>query len=451
MLDIKNFISAIGQIAEEKGIPQEKILEIIEVAIATAYKKDYGKKGQVIKAKLNPETGAVNFWQSKTVVDDTLVYFEEEKKEEELPKEGLDESREEKERREKREEMEMAEGKDESGRVKFNPEKHILLEEAKKENSKLGIGDELVIPLEIQEGYGRIAAQTAKQVLMQKIRESERECIREEYKSKEGEIVSGIVQRIENRNVFLDIGKTFGVLTREEQVPGEFYKIGQRLKVFVVKVEETFKGPVIFLSRAYPRLVSRLFELEVPEIADGQVEVKSIAREAGSRTKIAVFSSKEGIDPIGATVGQKGTRVMGVINELGGEKIDIIEYSEKPEKYVANALAPAKVVDVRIIGKNKVLAIVPEDQLSLAIGKEGQNVRLAAKLTGWKIDVKGENDNEGIERAEKAEAESQGLKQDAKKEEVKEEKKLSPTKPEKSLRKQSLRKRNVRSVFKLGH
>ncbi len=429
MFDLKNFTSAIGQIAEEKGISRDKVMEIIEAAIATAYKKDYGKKGQIIKAKLNPETGALNFWQVKIVVDDSVVFFEEEVEEQKEEKDKRD-------KREKREDIEAAEAADEQGKVRFNSEKHMLLEEIKKENPEVKLGDEITTPLDVKEDYGRIAAQTAKQVLMQKIRESERDSIREEYKSKEGEIVSGIVQRMENRNVFLDIGKTFGVLTREEQVPGEFYRIGQRLKVFIVKVEETSKGPVIFLSRAYPRIISKLFELEVPEIADGQVEIKSIAREAGSRTKIAVFSSKEEIDPIGATVGQKGTRVMGVINELGGEKIDIIEYSAKPEKYVANSLSPAKVIDVKIIEKNKVLVIVPEDQLSLAIGKDGQNVRLAAKLTGWKIDVKGEEDKEGIERVvasseiaeDKSEKKPALVKDAADKEEVKKTKTTKKTK-----------------------
>ena len=374
--DIKNFSSAIAQIAEEKGISPEKVWETIEMAIAAAYKKDYGKKGQVIKAKLNPETGEIKFWQVKTVVDKKMIYSEEELEKLKdyhppttLPAEG--------------------EVPTEEKKVRFNPEKHIMLEEAKKIKPKIKSGQELEILLEPKGDYGRIAAQTAKQVIMQRIRESERESIFAEYKSKEGEIISGIVQRIEGRNVFFDIGKTLGILPREEQVPGEFYRPGQRLKIFVLKVEQTPKGPIIFLSRAYPKLVSKLFELEVPEISAGQVQIKSIAREAGSRTKIAVASTFEGIDPIGASVGQRGTRVQAVINELGGEKIDIIEYSEDPEKYIANSLSPAKILEVKRLPKNKALAIVPEDQLSLAIGKEGQNVRLAAKLTGWKIDVRG--------------------------------------------------------------
>jgi N utilization substance protein A len=235
---------------------------------------------------------------------------------------------------------------------------------------------------------------------LQRVREAERETIFQEYKSKEGEIISGIVQRVEGKNIFLDIGKTLGILIREEQVPGEFYRPGQRLKVYILKVEETPKGPAVFLSRSYPKIISKLFELEVPEVSAGQVQIKSIAREPGSRSKIAASSSQEGIDPIGSMVGQRGTRVAAVISELGGEKIDIIEYSDDPEKYIKNALSPAKVAEVKILPKNKALVIVPGDQLSLAIGKDGQNVRLAAKLTGWKIDVKGQEITEEKEVAQ---------------------------------------------------
>jgi N utilization substance protein A len=367
-MDIKSLKSAIAQIAEEKGIPFEKVLEDIEAAIAAAYKKEYGKKGQTIKCKFDLETGQLKFWQTKLVVDQSMIYSEEELKKLE------------------KEKVALPQGKPE--KVRFNPEKHLMLKEAKKINPEIKVGQELIIPLETKSDFGRIAAQTAKQVILQKLKETERETIFDEYKKKEGEIISGILQRIEGKNVYFDIGKTIGILPKHEQIPGEFYRPGQRLKLFVLKVEKTNKGPVIFLSRAYPKFVSKLFELEVPEIAAGQVEIKSIAREAGSRTKIAVFSKVEGIDPIGAAVGQRGTRVNAVISELGGEKIDIVEYSDEPEKYIANSLSPAKVLEVKIMPKNKALAIVPEDQLSLAIGKDGQNVRLAAKLTGWKIDVR---------------------------------------------------------------
>lgn len=383
-MDIKSFTSAISQIAEERGIPFEKVMETIEMAIAAAYKKEYGKKGQMIKCKLDPESGEAKFWLVKLVVDKSMIYSEEEL-------EKLKEKR----------ETELETTEEGAKKVRFNPEKHIMLEDAKEVKAKIKAGEELEVALKPEKDYGRIAAQTAKQVILQRIKETERETIFQEYKAKEGEIVSGIVQRIEARNVFLDIGKAIGILTREEQVPGEFYRPNQRLKVYILKTEQTSKGPVIFLSRAYPKLISKLFELEAPEISAGTVVIRSIAREAGSRTKIAVESKMEGVDPIGSAVGQRGTRVQAVINELGGEKIDIIEYSEEPEKYIANSLSPAKVLEVKRLPKNKALVIVPEDQLSLAIGKEGQNVRLAAKLTGWKIDVRSPGKEEEEEKKKK--------------------------------------------------
>ena len=401
-MDIKNFHSAISQIAEEKGISAEKVMETIEMAIAAAYKKDYGKKGQVIKAKLDPVSGALKFWQIKQVVSKDMLYTEEEMEQMKDIKEDV---------------------KEEDKKIRFNPEKHIMIEDAKKIDSKIKVGDELETVLEPKEDYGRIAAQTAKQVILQRIREAEKESVFSEYKSKEGELISGVVQRIEGRNIFMDIGKTLGLLPREEQVPGEFYRPGQRIKVFVLKVEDSTKGSVIFLSRVYPKIISKLFELEVPEILAGQVQIKSIAREAGSRSKIAVESNQEGIDPIGAMVGQKGTRVMAVINELGGEKIDIIEYSDEPDRYISNALSPAKVTDVKVLPKNKAQVTVPDDQLSLAIGKDGQNVRLAAKLTGWKIDVKS-SDGEIVSSEDGTNKEDEEIeekpKKEVKKEKVKE-------------------------------
>jgi len=417
-MDIKSFTSAIAQIAEEKGIPYDKVIESIEQAIAAAYKKDYGEKGQVIKAKLNPETGDVKFWQVKLVVDKSMILSEEE----------LNETKEKK--------TEVPEDNEEEKKVRFNPERHIMVQDAKKIKPKIKSGEELEMALETKFDYGRIAAQTAKQVILQKIREAEKEAVLSEYQSKEGEIISGIVQRIEGRNIFFDIGKTFGILTKEEQVPGEFYRPGQRIKVYILKVEKTPKGPVVFLSRAYPKLISKLFELEVPEISSGQVQIKSIAREAGSRSKIAVASSAEGIDPIGSAVGQRGTRVMAVINELGGEKIDIIEYSDDPAKYISNSLSPAKVLEVKIQPKNKALAVVPEDQLSLAIGKDGQNVRLAAKLTGWKIDVKAAESGEAEEITEEKETPAEkGTKEVEKKSEKKEKEEKKEVKERKKNRK----------------
>lgn len=367
-----------AQIADEKGIALEKVIESIETALAAAYKKDYGKRGQIIKAKLNPTTGDVKFWQVKIAVTEDMLYTEEEL--EKMKEESVEEK------------PASAEGFGEAKeeKIRFNEEKHIMFEEAKKQKKGIKAGEELEIPLVSKKDYGRIAAQTAKQVILQKIREAERETVFSEYKSKEGEIVSGIVQRIEGRNIFVDIGKTLAIMPKEEQIYGEFYRPGQRLKFYLLKVEETSKGPAVFLSRAYPKFISKLFELEVPEISQGQVVIKSIAREAGSRSKVALESEAEGVDPIGSAVGQRGARVMAVINELGGEKIDIVEYSEKPEEFIANALSPAKVIEVKLEAKNKALCIVQEGQLSLAIGKDGQNVRLAAKLTGWKIDVRSE-------------------------------------------------------------
>jgi len=415
-MDIKTFSSAITQIAEEKGIPQQKVVDIIEQAIAAAYKKDYGEKGQKIEAELDSKTGEVKFWQVKLVVDEKMLLTEEEIEE----------------MREKKEKEDVSEEEDKEKKVRFNPERHIMIEEAKKKQPKIKTGEELRMPLKTQKDYGRIAAQTAKQVILQRIKETERETIFEEFKKKEGEVVSGIVQRIEGRTVYLDLGKTLGVLPAEEQVPGEFYRVPQRLKVYILKVEETSKGPLVFLSRAYPKIISKLFELEVPEIASGEVVIKSIAREAGSRSKIAVGTTAEGIDPIGSVVGQRGTRVMAVINELGGEKIDVIEWSKDPEKFIANSLAPAKVLEVKIGAKNKAEVVVPEDQLSLAIGKNGQNVRLAAKLTGWKIDVQSEGGTKATATPEgELEEEKPAKKETEKKPEKKTKKKKTKEKKKK--------------------
>jgi N utilization substance protein A len=394
-MDIKSFKGALAQIAEERGISPEKIIETIEAAIATAYKKDYGQKGQKIKAKFNPTSGDVKFWQIKLVVDNGMLYTDEEleemKERKEIPQ---DEAR---------------AGEEAPKKYVFNPEKHIMIDESKKDFPKIKAGEEIEIPLVSKQDYGRIAAQTAKQVILQKIREAEKETISSEYRSKEGEIVSGVVQRVEGHTIFVDIGKTLGILSREEQIPGEFYRPSQRLKLYIMKVDDTPKGSVVVLSRAYPKLISKLFELEVPEIASGTVIIKAIAREPGFRTKIAVESKEEGVDPIGACVGQRGTRIMAVINELGGEKIDVIAWDDKPEKFIANSLSPAKIVEVKTEEKNTATVFVPADQLSLAIGKDGRNVRLAANLTGWKIDIKtadvAEEENVEGEKTEEPETE----------------------------------------------
>ena len=396
IMDLKSFTAAIQQIADEKGISREKIIETIEMALASAYKRDYGKRGQIVRAKLEPETGKVVFRQIKIVVDETMIKSEEEVAAEEEERqqqagEGASDA--------KHSVSHMASGsrhpdtddEEETGekKVRFNPERHIMLEEARAINPDVVSGEELTFALPEQEDYGRIAAQTAKQVIIQRIREAEREAVFEEYKDKEGELVSGLVQRIEGNNVFVDIGRTVGMLPSEEQIPGERYHIGQRIKVLLTLVEKNQRGPGVFLSRTHPRLLRKLFEIEVPEIASEVVEIKSVAREPGSRSKVAVVSHESGVDPVGSLVGQKGVRVSTVIQELGGEKIDVIAWVEDPAKFIANALSPAKVLDVIVREERKeAQAIVPEDQLSLAIGKAGQNVRLAAKLTGWRIDVR---------------------------------------------------------------
>ncbi len=386
-MDKQPFISVVEQICEEKGIAKEKVLETIEMALAAAYKKDFGRKGQNIKVKFNLESGRMKVFQVKLVVDQSMLKEEtEEKGDEEIE--------------EKREEEIEGEKK-----VRFNPEKHILIEEFKKlpakglftsegkvlteeKKKRIKAGEEIAFTLKVHQDFGRIAAQTAKQVIVQRIREAEREAVYDEYKDRQGEVASGIIQRIEGRNVFLDIGKALGILFPEEQIPRENYRIGQRLRAYILEVQKDSRGPTIILSRAHPKIVSQLFALEVPEIAAGTVVIKSIAREAGSRSKIAVISTEERVDPIGSMIGQKGTRVQAVINELSGEKIDIVEWSEDPAKFITAALSPAKVLDVKIDKKKgQAEAIVPEDQLSLAIGIQGQNVRLAAKLTGWKIDI----------------------------------------------------------------
>jgi len=363
MLDLKALNRAIEQIAQEKGIEPEAVLGAIESAIATAYRKEYRKKGEIVKCKIDTKTGELKFWQIKTVVDESLVRIKEESEE----------------RKEESEEELLP---------LYNPDRHLWLEEARQIKADAQVGEELELPLERQEEFGRIASQAAKQVILQKIREVERNSVQKEYQGKEGEIVSGLVQRIERGNIYIDLGRATGIMFYNEAIPGEHYRIGERLRFYLLAVQEETKIPGLILSRSHPKFVSKLFELEVPEIHDELVEIKGIAREAGSRTKVAAASKVEGIDPIGSLVGQRGTRVMSVTNELGNEKIDIIGWSENPEKFIASALSPAKVVSVEILPRREARVLVPEDQLSLAIGKGGQNVRLAAKLTSWKIDVR---------------------------------------------------------------
>ena len=421
MVDLKQFISAIDQIAEEKNIPKDKVIETIEMALAAAYKKDYGERGQNIRVKLDQKTGQAQFFQAMLVVDESMILSEEEiaalEKEREEKKSVLSDQEKVEPRAdqgknisapaasaipaetEPEEEEETAERK-----IRFNPKRHIMLEEAQKIKADVALSEELLIPLETKEDYGRIAAQTAKQVILQRIREAERDVAYETFKEKEGDILSASVQRIERGIVYLDIGRTTGVLFPEEQIPQERYRIGQRLRVYVVRVDKDHRGPVIILSRQHPRIVAKLFELEVPEIASGVVEIKAIAREAGSRSKVAVASNDPAVDPVGSCVGQRGIRVTSVINELGGENIDVIAWSDDEAKFVANSLSPAKVLNVDLDTASHTAQVeVSADQLSLAIGKRGQNVRLAAELSGWRIDIKG---------AEKVEMESEKTDED---------------------------------------
>jgi len=394
MLDLKTFKSALEQLEEERKIPKEKILDAIEQAMAAAYKKDYGKKGQIIRAKFDLETGKTDFYQVKIVVDETIAIIEKN-----LEKENKASSSK-KENPAKNPEYSLKDAGDE--RVHFNGEHHILLEDAKKIKKGVELNDEVIFPLEAKEDYGRIAAQTAKQVIIQKIREAERTSIIDEYGTKEKEVIGGIVQKIERGNVYVDFNRATGILPVEEQIPGEFFQRGQRIRAYLYSVEDSPRGINLRLSRTHPKFIEKLFAMEAPEIQSGVVEIKSTAREAGSRSKIAVFSNDEHIDAIGSCVGQKGTRVNTITQELGGEKIDIIPWSEDPKIFVSNSISPAKVLSIELdTEEHKATIEVADDQLSLAIGKGGQNVRLAAKLTGWRIDIKG--NGKIIEEGEEAE------------------------------------------------
>ncbi len=342
--DTPSFSLAIDQIVAERGISKEKVLDTIEQALAAAYRKDLGERGQDIRAEFNEENGSARIFKVMTVAAD--------------------------------EEVE-------------NPAAQISLTDAKVKDPDAELGKEYVEEVTPQDPhYGRVAAQTAKQVIIQRIREAEREATFDEFQDKEGEIISGIVQRIEGETVFIDIGRTTGVLFPSEQVRGERYRINQRIRVYVAKVALTSRGPEILLSRSHPGMLRRLFEMEVPEVFAKTVEIKAIAREAGERSKVAVIATEEGVDPVGACIGQRGTRIQTIIAELSGEKIDVIQWDDDIARFIGYALSPARIIAVDIFEEEKrAIAHVEEDQLSLAIGKRGQNVRLAAKLTGWRIDI----------------------------------------------------------------
>ena len=337
----KEFIQAIEDLEKERHIPKDVLIEAIESALVSAYKKNYGTS-QNVRVDINEETGDINVYMRMDIVDEVEDEFTQ-----------------------------------------------ISLDEARDIDYRYEVGD--VVEYQVTpRDFGRIAAQTAKQVVVQRIREAERGMIFDDYITRQGEIVTGTVQRISNETLFINIGRTDGILSANEQVPGEHYKVNDRLKVYIMDVKKTNKGPQVFLSRSHPGLVKRLFELEVPEIEDGTVEIKGIAREAGSRTKMAVYTEFENVDPVGACVGTRGARVQAIVDELHGEKIDIIAWSEDPQELIASVLSPAKVEKVLPAedGEKAATVVVPDYQLSLAIGKEGQNVRLAAKVSGWKIDIK---------------------------------------------------------------
>lgn len=337
-------LEALADLMREKGISKEVIMEAIEAALVSAYKRNFGQ-AQNVRVDLNMETGTIRVLARKDVVEEVT-----------------------------------------------DPRLEISLEEAQRINPNYQIGD--VVELEVTpRDFGRIAAQTAKQVVTQRVREAERSIIYAEFVDREEDIMTGIVQRIDPRFVYVSLGKAEALLPANEQMPNETYKPHDRLKVYITKVEKTTKGPQIFVSRTHPGLLKRLFELEVPEIYDGTVEIKSIAREAGDRSKISVHSDNPEVDPVGACVGPKGQRVQAIVDELNGEKIDIVRWSADPVEFVANALSPAKVLRVIVNEEQRATTvIVPDYQLSLAIGKRGQNARLAAKLTGWKIDIKSESE-----------------------------------------------------------
>ena len=344
------FFAAISDIEKEKGIPKEYMLEKINQALLAALRKDNPEAAESVRVEVDEDKKKIDMYIVKTVVDEVT-----------------------------------------------EPAIQLTLDQAKKISKKAAVGDQINVPVETKK-FGRIAAQAAKQVIIQGIREAERSIVYDEFNSKEHEILTGVVSHIEPRNgsVSIKINSnsefTEAILSASERVPTEALKEGDRIKVYVVEVRKSTSGPQIIISRTHPGLVKRLFELEVPEIFDGSVEIKSIAREAGSRTKIAVTSSDPNIEPIGACVGPKGSRVANIVEELRGEKIDIVKYSENPEEFVAAALAPSDVLSVELLSEGKSCrAVVPDGQLSLAIGKEGQNVRLAARLTGYKIDIRPES------------------------------------------------------------
>jgi N utilization substance protein A len=376
MINIKDLSKVIKQISDEKGLKVEAIIEAVESALASAYKKEYGNKSWIVKSKIDIKNGSLNFYQVKIVVDKDSVIFEDSQSD--LKTDLKNQT--------KKDESIKEEDKKEL--IRFNPDRHILLEDALKIKPDAQVGEELTFALPTKDDFGRIAAQVAKQTILQKLHEAEKSMLLTEWKDKEGTIVSGIIQRFDRGNIYVDLGKTLGIVFPNDSIPGERYQAGDRMRFLVLAVQEDSRHPGIILSRSHPDFVKKLFELEVPEIVEGLVAIKGIVREAGSRTKIAVASQAPNIDAVGSLVGPRGARVMVVTNELFNERIDIVEWSEDPAQFIANALSPAKVQSVEILPKREAKVLVPEDQLSLAIGRNGQNIRLAAKLTNFKLDVR---------------------------------------------------------------
>lgn len=378
---------AIQIICDEKKLDYNTVLEAVETALGAAYRKDYGNRQQNIKVKFDPETGDMQMWDVKTVVED-------------IPEEELEKAQEELTRRREEAQKENRELTEEevADLPHFNPKTDLMLTPAKEVNKKAKIGDTLEIPLEIPGDFGRMAAQTAKQVIIQKLREAERTTVFNDFKDQEGKIVQGIVQRRDRSGVVIvDLGKITGIVPVNEQIMREQYRPGVRLRFYVVGVTLGVRGPEIILSRSNKKMVETIFVQEIPEIASGVVEIKAIARDAGNRSKVAVKTDDESIDPIGSCIGQRGSRITTIIDELGGEKIDVIQYNEKATEFIKHALSPAKVSSVELNEEEKTAtATVASDQFSLAIGRNGQNVRLAAELTGWKITVVEEENKENV-------------------------------------------------------
>lgn len=396
---------AIRQICEEKGLAYESVIDAIESALAAAYRKDFGEKNQNIETEFDPATGAVKVYDVKTVVEDMdleeLERLDQERRERaEILAQKIEEAR------AKGEDIPAVSFEDDTG-PRFNPKTDIMISEARELKPDAELEEVIRTELELPGDFGRMAAMTAKQVITQKLREAEREIVFNEFKEFEGNLINGTVQRREGRIILVDLGRIAGIVRPEDQVRSERYNSGDRMKFFVRQVSLTTKGPEILLSRTDEALVRNLFEMEIPEVAEGVVEVKSIARDAGSRSKVAVYTEDEQIDPIGACIGQRGTRIQTIISELSGEKVDIIEWDEDPVNFISNALSPAKIDHVETKAEEKSAVVhVHKDQLSLAIGRGGQNVRLAAHLTGWKISVSEIEGGEVVEEAGAQEAEN---------------------------------------------